>query len=376
MVKDRRQARDEVLQVRLEEHPLPAGTRDPHVLTDWLLRSLGLVRRRSGDVGDQPLHRLFLEHLLPDPRRAHESAVLADELGISVAGLHHHLQRLSACGLLVNGEAGRAARRWHVRWMDLGHAVGLMANAAQSVARLRLAELGQWWGEAGQRGEPPEPPEPLVVRIAEPHPGEEDQAGLGAWMGAFGLLGDRPGAASGGPSLPEAVFARLLKHVEPLSLDEGERVFGATRGQVLRALERLERAGLVSKRPRLDRLPAALWAAMQGQHVRRGGEWMTRRGGLGLLDDEVAQTILSTLAEGSLKPGTLKSMLTEVAPDMQVLLLNRLGGRLAWGHQLVADDASGVAHHVLGRIERVLGRLRRAAVTLAEVAEVAAKDVA
>ena len=37
--------------LRLVERPMPTGSRDPDVLLDWLLDSMGLVRRRADQLG-------------------------------------------------------------------------------------------------------------------------------------------------------------------------------------------------------------------------------------------------------------------------------------------------------------------------------------
>lgn len=357
-----------MLSVRFEEVPLAPGTRSPEVLADWVLRTLGLVRHERDGLGEQPLRRLLLEHVVAEPTASHDPPSLADALGLSTAGLHHHLQRLAANRLLVNGGLEGSTRQWHVRFLDLRRAVDLMLEEAQTVLRLRLGELGSWWTAEGPRAAPEREPPALTLWVAEPHPGALEVTPMAAWMAALGLLGERPGPAREDGGIGARVLQRLLEDARPLSLDEGERALGASRGQIQRALDRLRAAGLVARHPREDRLPEALWSALQGQHVRRGADWLVKRGGLGLLPDEVAEALLAGLAGGSLDPEAIATCLTEVETPTQVLLLNRLGGRLAWGHQMAGDDAEAVTHHVLGRIERLAGRLRRAVATLVEVA--------
>ena len=54
--------------------PMPTGSKDPDVLLDWILNSMGLVRRKKDVDGEQfrssAIHRILREVLLMDPLRA------------------------------------------------------------------------------------------------------------------------------------------------------------------------------------------------------------------------------------------------------------------------------------------------------------------
>ena len=100
-----------MLDLRLEEHPAPTGSRDPDKLLAWLLDSLGLVRRRNEAWGDEanqrPLQRLMRDHLLADAGAGWDAATLADDLGIGDLGCYNpaskvptpHMGRLAREGI-------------------------------------------------------------------------------------------------------------------------------------------------------------------------------------------------------------------------------------------------------------------------------------
>ena len=50
--------------LRITELPMPTGSRNPEVLLDWLMESMGLVRRRKdqtdGHTNVSPLHRMMM----------------------------------------------------------------------------------------------------------------------------------------------------------------------------------------------------------------------------------------------------------------------------------------------------------------------------
>tara|TARA_Y100001968_G_scaffold310731_1_gene331959 strand:+ start:60 stop:386 length:327 start_codon:yes stop_codon:yes gene_type:complete len=99
--------------LRLVERPMPTGSRDPDVLLDWLLDSMGLVRRRADQLGGDEqtgaLHRIMREALLADPLRGWDSKELGDQTGLSNTGVHHHMTKLRECGLVSTQVEGK----WH-----------------------------------------------------------------------------------------------------------------------------------------------------------------------------------------------------------------------------------------------------------------------
>ena len=81
---------DPVFSLRLVELPMPTGSRDTGVLLDWLLDSMGLVRRSGGDESGA-LHRIMREAFLTEPLRGWDSKELGDQTGLSNTGIHHQM---------------------------------------------------------------------------------------------------------------------------------------------------------------------------------------------------------------------------------------------------------------------------------------------
>ena len=79
---------------------MPTGSRDTGVLLDWLLDSMGLVRRSGGDETGA-LHRIMRDAFLPEPLRGWDSKELGDQTGLSNTGIHHQITKLRECGLVT-----------------------------------------------------------------------------------------------------------------------------------------------------------------------------------------------------------------------------------------------------------------------------------
>ena len=80
---------------------MPTGSKDAGVLLDWLLDSMGLVRRSGGDESGA-LHRIVREALLSEPLRGWDSKDLGDVTGLSNTGIHHQMVKLRECGLVLH----------------------------------------------------------------------------------------------------------------------------------------------------------------------------------------------------------------------------------------------------------------------------------
>ena len=132
--------------LRLVEMPMPTGSKDPDVLLDWILNSMGLVRRKKDVDGEQfrssAIHRIFREVLLTDPLRGWDSKEIGDFTGISNTGIHHQIVKLRSCGLVTKQVEGK----WHrliLRGGSMSAAVQLAKSQAVAVLEMRLKELSE-----------------------------------------------------------------------------------------------------------------------------------------------------------------------------------------------------------------------------------------
>mgnify|MGYP001976850024 CR=1 FL=1 len=90
--------------IRLNEIPMPTGSREPEVLLDWLLDSMGLIRRRKENG---TLQRVMRDALLSDPLRGWDSQSLGEATGMSHTALHLQVRKLRQAGLLSTETSGK-----------------------------------------------------------------------------------------------------------------------------------------------------------------------------------------------------------------------------------------------------------------------------
>ena len=81
------------------------------MLLDWLIDSMGLVRRRKESSGTDDhngaLHRIMREALLVEPLRGWDSKELGHMTGLSNTGIHHQMVKLRECGLVTANVGGK-----------------------------------------------------------------------------------------------------------------------------------------------------------------------------------------------------------------------------------------------------------------------------
>ena len=367
-----------MLDLRLEEHPAPTGSRDPDMLLAWLLDSLGLVRRRNEAWGDEanqrPLQRLVRDHLLAEPGVGWDAATLADDLGISGTALHHHLSRLHGCRLVASTAGEDGWRHHFLRTGSFTGALDLLRREVRGVLELRLAPLSDWrTGGGGQEETAGDADVPFRLRVREPSPSSDGVDARTALLADIGLFGDRGVKTGDEVPLARLVFDGLLEADSPLSLDEGASAWKVTRPRLKRALDRFRAAGMATRAPRLDRLTVILWDAICSQHGRRGEEWLCGKGGFRRLPADVADSVLVALGKGVFDSDACAELFHTVPAEDQMLLLNLLGGRLPYGYQLVGDSGADVASSVIGRVDRLFIRMSRVARSLETALDSAAQ---
>ena len=348
--------------LRLFERTMPTGSKDPHVLLEWLLDSMGLVRRRTEQVGDDhtgALHRIMMNALLADPLRGWDSRELGVETGLSNTGIHHQMIKLRECGLVSTQVQGK----WHrhiLRGGSMSAATALVQAQATAVLGLRMAELAEMVEKSDTRmktsSEDEEPPFSISISEAGPRRDGVDQAS--SLTSDLGLAGE---SHREGDSLARDLLAELSSSHHPITLLALSERLSESRGRVNTAVERMRSAGIAERAPMVDRIPQDVFAGLVRQYDARGDEWLMSRGGLGRLDETVSKALVSGAKKGSLDIDKVRDILSPVPVDDQRVLLNTLGGRMPYGIRLSGADGDAVSSRVMRQADRALRRIRTVA---------------
>jgi predicted transcriptional regulator len=350
--------------LRLDEIPLPASKKDRDNLISWIIDTLCLHRRREESASDDgtfsPIHRILAEHLFTDPSRGYETRELAEELGLTPAAIHHHFARLVSAGL-VSTSSGKGWRSYYLVGGSIIKAVSSMKNRAQLIHSQRLELLDEVWNRGKKVAMaielPPDGKPSALIRIKEWGPLEDGENELSRFMADMGLLGERPGKEIHSESLSVKIFEMLLNSGPPISIDEAAKELKGAKPRVGRIMERFRTTGLVERVARTDRLSTALWSAMTSQHMRRGEDWMLKKGGFERLS--VPNSLLKNLKKGNCTPELIAKALKGMKPKDQMLLLNLLGGRLPLGHRLVGMDLPMLKRKSIDDLDRILRRIEK-----------------
>ena len=341
---------------------MPTGSKDTSVLLDWLLDSMGLVRRSGGDESGA-LHRIMRDAFLPDPLKGWDSKQLGDQTGLSNTGIHHQMVKLRECGLVT----ARIDGKWHryiLRGGSMASAVSLVEAQAIAILRMRLSELSKIVqpSETRMSIDSEEPDEPFSIRIAEPGPMEgEDRAS--ELVRDLGLAGD---GQRRGDDLARDLLQELCSSHHPITLLALSERLSESRGRVSTVVDRMRSAGIVQRAPMVDRIPQDVFAGLIRQFDARGEEWLMSRGGLGRLDEGVSKALVDGSRKGELDIDGVREALMPVPLEDQRILLNTLGGRMPYGFRIAGADGDSVSNGVMRRTERVLRRIRTVALRLEE----------
>ena len=343
--------------LRIVELPMPTGSKDTGVLLDWLLDSMGLVRRSGGDESGA-LHRIMREAFLTEPLRGWDSKELGDQTGLSNTGIHHQMVKLRECGLV----AAQVDGKWHrhvLRGGSMAAAISLVEAQAVAVLDLRTSELGEMVeaSETRMAIEAEQEETPFSIRISEPGPVESDGR-ASALVSDLGLAGDsqRPGSA-----LARDILAELCSSHQPITLLALSERLSESRGRVSTVVDRMRAAAIVERAPMVDRIPQDAFAGIVRQFDARGEEWLMTRGGLGRLEEQVSKPLIEGARSGSLDIDGVREALAPVPLEDQRILLNTLGGRLAYGYRIAGADGKAVSSRVMLGASRTLRRIRTVA---------------
>jgi hypothetical protein len=357
-----------VFALRLIEYPMPTGSRDTDILLTWILDSMGLIRRRTGQWGDDgrqgALHRIMRGALLTDPLKGWDTRDLGDASGLSHTGTHHQMTKLKSCGLVSTEIHGK----WHIhvlRGGSMSAAVGLVSVQARAVLELRVSELAGLVQPSETRMGVPAEEEDIgfVISIAEPGARGESGDPIDALVADFGLNGGR---SRGDDRLARDLLCAIASSEHPMTILSLADRFSESRSRVQRAVERMRSAAIVERAPMVDRISQDVYAGLMRQHSGRGEGWLLSRGGLGRLDESVSEALLAGAKKGSLNTEKVQAILAPVPVEDRRILLNTLGGRMPFGIRIAGADGAQVAERVMRRADRALRRLRTVAQRLDE----------
>ena len=348
--------------LRLQEHPVPVGTDDPDILLAWILDTMGLVRRRNftDEVVSTrgSIHELMKNHLLAEPLRGWDSQSMIDASGISSTALHHQLVKLRSCGLLATVTEGRW-KRHVIRNGSLSAAIDLISAQAEIILKQRMSILDEVISQSETRmnhdplqlgGEDI----PFRIIISEQGP-IENQIALGSLLRDFGFTGDRGKEED---DLCLEIFTLLGSAEIPLTTDLLMKETNESRTRVLGVLDRFRSALLVERVLLEDRISHNLFIGLTHQWTQRGEKWIRGRGGLGRIEQQVADRIISDLKKEKLTTESISKHLDGIDTEVKYLLVNTLGGRVPYGYRLTGKDANSIVSRLLSRVQRILERLR------------------
>ena len=359
--------------LRLEEIPLPAGKKDRDNLISWLIDTLCLHRRREDSASDEsgtfsPIHRILSEHLLKFPDKGFETRELAEELGLTPAAIHHHFARLVSAGI-ISTTSGKGWKIYYLVGGSITNAIENMKSRSTIIHKQRIKILDDLWNRGKKTTMkielPPDGKPSALIRIKEWGPLLENENDISRFMADIGLLGERPGRENKSDSLSVKVFKMLLNSGSPISIDEAAEECEGPKPRVGRILERFRGTGMVERVARTDRLSTALWSAMTTQHMRRGEDWLLKKGGFQRLS--VPNSILKHLKNNTCSPEIISRTLKSLEPRDQMLLLNLLGGRLPLGYRLVGTTVDLLKRKSIDDLERIFRRIERVGKTLSEL---------
>ncbi len=353
---------DAVFSLRLTERPMPTGSRDAGVLLDWLLDSMGLVRRSGGDETGA-LHRIMREAFLSEPLKGWDSKDLGDQTGLSNTGIHHQIVKLRECGLVTAKVDGK----WHrhvLRGGSIAAAIALVESQAITILGLRLSELAEMVESSEIRMdiEAEDEEEPFSIRIAEPGPidGNDRSSAL---VRDLGLAGE---GHRGVDDLARDTLVELCSSHQPITLLALSERLSQSRGRVSTVVDRMRASGIVERAPMVERIPQDIYAGLARQFDARGEEWLMSRGGLGRLEEPVSRALISGISKGEMNIEDIRSILESVELEDKRILLNLLGGRMPFGYRLAGSDGEAVSTRVMRKAQSHLRRLRTVAQRLEE----------
>ena len=106
-----------------------------------------------------------------------------------------------------------------------------------------------------------------------------------------------------------------------------------------------------------DRIAQDVYLGLMRQFDARGEEWLVTRGGLGRLESNITEKIVTGIKKKSLSIEKVQDILEDVEIENQKLLLNTLGGRMPYGFRIAGKNGDEIRERVLNRLDRTIRRL-------------------
>ena len=336
---------------------MPTGSKDAGVLLDWLLDSMGLVRRSRGDESGA-LHRIMREAFLSEPLRGWDSKQLGDQTGLSNTGIHHQMVKLRECGLV----AAQVDGKWHrhvLRGGSMAAAVAMVESQASTILGLRLSEISEMIepSETRMKIETEDEAQPFSIRIAEPGP-VEGELRRSCLVRDLGLAGESQRA---GDNLARDILVELCSSHHPITLLALSERLSESRGRVSTVVDRMRASAIVERAPMVDRIAQDVFVGLARQLDARGENWLMSKGGLGRVDESVSKALIDGVSKGTLEIDGVRDALSPVSLDDQRILLNTLGGRMPYGFRVAGSDGESVSIKVMRKADQTLRRLRTVA---------------
>ncbi len=369
-----------MLDVWIDEQALAPGLTDPIRLTEWMLSSLCLIRRRSSKeeegVTSTPIGKMMFEFALSRPNEGLDPREMLDTLEVSTTTLHHLLGRLRSARIVTQAGGSEQGHRFHrLRFGHLPTAVRAMAEEARMVLRHNLLTLfGEWEREGREVNLSSMESHRLHIRIRDPSPTGDGTQGE-VVIKDLGLSGERPGKDGRAEREILQILERMMVSEIPVTIEECMELTGGSRARVNLQLVRLQRSGMVCRAPLWERLTQCLIDAITRQRRRRGDEWVVDKRRLGRLGEEEARHLLKQLDVSSENTNMIEGAITQGGPEEGRVLLNVLGGQIPDGYSLAGKNAEEIADRALHMLDLFIARLGRAAerITLG-LQKVAPKD--
>ncbi len=361
-----------MLDVWIDEQTLPPGLTDPIRLTEWMLSSLSLIRRRSSkneeEVTSTPIGKMMFEFALSRPDEGLDPREMLDALGVSTTTLHHLLGQLRRARIVTQAGGSEQGHRFHrLRFGHLPTAVRAMAEEARMVLRHNLLTLFDGWErESGVEEPDTMETQRLHIRIRDPSPISDTMQGE-VLVKDLGLSGERPGKDGKAEREILQILGRMMESEVPVTIEECMALTTGSRARVTLQLVRLQRSGMVRRAPLWERLTQCVVDAITRQRRRRGDDWVIDTRRLGRLGVEEAQNLLTRLDRASTSMEDIDAMITKGGHEGGRVLLNVLGGQIPDGYSLAGRNAEEITDRALHMLDLFIARLGRVAerITLA-----------
>ena len=298
---------------------------------------------------------MFTGSLLKEPLRGWNTKELGDSCGLSQTAMHNQMLRLRESGLVSSELKGR----WHIhvlRGGSMTNAVELLGVQARKILDIRLTELSDLIIDSEERMSTDAEDEErrFKIKIAEPSSTIDGKDRIDSLIEDLGLNGERGKSED---DLAKKITIELSKSHRAITLLVLAERLDETRSRVQRVLERLLEMSIIERVAMPDRIAQDVYLGLMRQFDARGEEWLVTRGGLGRLESNITENIVTGIKKKSLSIEKVQDILEDVEIGNQKLLLNTLGGRMPYGFRIAGKNGDEIRERVLNRLDRTIRRL-------------------